>query len=156
MSKKSIKLNLTDAERSSLRKNKVKISQVLDYATDELEVLLGATPQRAREVRALAEFQQVPSVGIKFAEDLVFMDYYSLGDLKDKDGAQLVDAYELKKGYWIDPCVEDQFRLIVHYAKTGDASRSWWDFTKERKAFRAEHGFPANRPTICWVDVWKK
>ena len=43
------------------------------------------------------EFQTVTSVGIKFAEDLVFLGYYSLSDLKDKDGAKLTDEYEQKK-----------------------------------------------------------
>lgn len=148
------KLPLTDQERTNLRKNRVKIGQLLDYAADELEVILGATPQRARELYALAEFQTIPSIGIKFAEDLVFLGYYSINALKGKDGAQLTDAYELKKGFWIDSCVEDQFRLVVHYANTGDASRTWWSFTKERKEFRAKNGYPANRPETCWYDVF--
>lgn len=148
------KLPLTDNERIRLRKSKVKISEILNYAVDELEALLDTTPQRARELYALAEFQTIPSIGIKFAEDLVFLGYYSIDELKDKDGAKLTDDYEQKKGYWIDPCVEDQFRLIVHYAKTRDASRTWWSFTKERKAFRLENGYPVNRPETCWYDVF--
>ncbi|MCE7991653.1 MAG: Pathogenicity locus [Roseivirga sp.] len=149
----NIKLPLSDQEKASLRKNKVKIAQVLDYAADELEVLLGVTTERAKELYALALFQTIPSIGIKFAEDLVFLGYYSINELKGKDGAKLTDDYELKKGYWIDSCVEDQFRLIVHYANTGDTSKTWWDFTKERKAFRSENGYPANRPKTCWTDV---
>ncbi len=155
MKKTNPKLPLTDQERMSLRKNKVKISQLLDYAADELEVILGATPERARELYALAEFQTIPSIGIKFAEDLVFLGYYSIDELKGKDGAKLTDAYELKKGFWIDSCVEDQFRLAVHYANTGDASRTWWSFTEERKEFRAKNGYPADRPKTCWYDVFK-
>ncbi|GAB5523033.1 MAG: hypothetical protein Roseis2KO_09050 [Roseivirga sp.] len=154
MKKTNPKLPLTDQERSSLRKNKVKISQLPDYAVDELEVLLGATAERARELYALAEFQTIPSIGIKFAEDLVFLGYYSIAELKGQDGAKLTDAYELKKGFWIDSCVEDQFRLAVHYANTGDASRTWWSFTNERKAFRAKNGYPENRPETCWYDVF--
>lgn len=153
--KTNIKLNLTDAERANLRKHKVKIADVLDYAVDEVETLLQVSPERAREIFALADFQRVPSVGIKFAEDLIFLGYYSIAELRDLNGAQLTEAYEKKKGYWIDSCVEDQFRLIVHFAKTKDYTKNWWDFTKERKEYRAKEGYPSDRPTLCWVDAWK-
>lgn len=129
----NIKLPLTDVEKANLRKNKIKIANVLDFAIDELEVLLNATPERAREIYALAEFQTVPSVGIRFAEDLVFLGYYTLNELKNKDGSKLTDEYEEKKGYRTDPCVEDQFRLVVYYANTNDTNKTWWNFTEERK-----------------------
>lgn len=151
--KANIKLPLSDPERASLRKNKVKISEILNYVVDELEVLLDTNQQRARELYALAEFQTIPSIGIRFAEDLVFLGYFSLNELKGKDGAKLTDDYELKKGYWIDSCVEDQFRLIVHHANTGDTGKTWWDFTKERKAFREKHGYPSSRPETSWTEV---
>ncbi len=152
-SKTNIKLPLTDVEKANLRKNKIKISNILDFATDELEVLLNVTAKRAKEIYALAEFQTVPSVGIKFAEDLVFLGYYSLNELKNKNGAKLTDEYELKKGYWVDPCVEDQFRLVVNFASTNDTKKTWWDFTEERKKFRIENGYPKSRPQKSWVDI---
>ncbi|RIW17407.1 Pathogenicity locus [Algoriphagus lacus] len=152
-SKTNIKLPLTEVEKANLRKHKIKIAKVLDFAADELEVLLNVTPERAKEIYALAEFQTVPSVGIKFAEDLVFLGYYSLNELKQKDGAKLTDEFEQKKGYWIDPCVEDQFRLIVNFANTNDTSKTWWDFTEERKKFRAENGYPKNRPQKAWFEA---
>lgn len=151
--KTNIKLPLTDLEKASLRKNKIKMAAVLDFSIDELEVLLNATSERAKEISALAEFQTVPSVGIKFAEDLVFLGYYSLNELKQKDGAKLTDEYEQKKGFWVDPCVEDQFRLIVNFANTHDAKKTWWDFTEERKKFRAENGYPKSRPQQSWVEI---
>ncbi len=152
-SKKNLKLPLTDDEKASLRKHKIKMGDILDFAVDELEVLLQASPERAKELYALAEFQTVPSVGIKFAEDLVFLGYFSLEELKDQDGAKLTDAYELKKGYWTDPCVEDQFRLIVHHANTADRNKTWWDFTAARKKFRAENGYPPGRPQRAWFET---
>lgn len=151
--KKNIKLPLTDIEKANLRQNKIKIANILDFATDELEVLLNATTERAKEIYALAEFQTVPSVGIKFAEDLVFLGYYSLKELKHKDGAKLTDEYEQKKGYWIDPCVEDQFRLVINFANTNDTQKAWWDFTEERKKFRAENGYPESRPQTPWFET---
>ncbi len=151
--RKNIKLPLTDIEKAKLRKNKIKIANVLDFAIDELEVLLKATPERAKEIYALAEFQTIPSVGIKFAEDLVFLGYYSLSELKNKDGAKLTDEYELKKGYCTDPCVEDQFRLVVNFANTKDPEKTWWDFTEERKKFRTENGYPQSRPQKSWFEI---
>ncbi|MDI9858067.1 helix-hairpin-helix domain-containing protein [Flectobacillus roseus] len=152
-SKSTIKLPLTDIEKANLRKNKIKIANVFDFAPDELAILLNATAERAKEMYALAEFQTVPSIGIKFTEDLVFLGYYSLNELKNKDGAELTDEYELKKGYWIDPCVEDQFRLVVNFANTNDPKKMWWDFTEERKKFGAENGYPTSRPQKPWFET---
>jgi hypothetical protein len=152
-SKSNIKLPITDSEKASLKKHKIKIANILDFATDELEFLLNASTERAKEIHALAEFQTVPSVGIKFAEDLVFLGYYSLKELKEKDGAELTDEYEKKLGYWVDPCVEDQFRLIVNYANTNDPKKTWWDFTEERKKFRINNGYPKSRPQKAWFET---
>lgn len=151
--KKSIKLPLTDSEKAQLRKQKIKIANLIDFAVDEIAVLIGAANNRAKEIYALAEFQTVPTIGIKFAQDLVFLGYYSLQELKNKDGAQLTDEYEKKLAFRVDPCVEDQFRLVVNYAKTQDNSKTWWDFTEERKNFRAANGYPESRPEKPWYQV---
>ena len=153
MKKSTLKLPLTPTEKKNLRKNKSKIANIPNYSIDELGVILEISPERAKEIQALAIFQQIPSIGIKFAEDLVYLGYYSLKELENKDGAKLVEAYERKKGYWIDSCVEDQFRLAVHYANTKDDSKNWWDFTAERKKYRSENGYPADRPTTAWHEV---
>ena len=150
--KTTIKLTLTDAEKQKLRANKLKIGEILNFATDELMVLLDVPFERAKEIHALAEFQTIPSIGIKFAEDLIFLGRYSISELKETTGSALLDEYELKKGYTTDPCVEDQFRLAVYYANTLDATRNWWDFTGERKAYRLENGYPANRPKTAWHE----
>lgn len=147
------KLNLSPEVRRNLRKAKIKISEILDQSPDEIEVILEATSDRVKMILALAEFQKAPSIGIKFAEDLIFLGYYSLSELEDKDGAQLMEDLEHKKGYWIDPCVEDQFRLIVDFAKNPLTTRKWWDFTEVRKSYRLEHGYPDNRPTKAWHEV---
>ncbi|RZK52441.1 MAG: Pathogenicity locus [Pedobacter sp.] len=151
--KTNIKLSLNDIEKANLKRNKVKIVEVLNYGIDELEVLLDSTTERAKEIYALAEFQTIPSIGIKFAEDLVFLGYYSLNELKNKDGAKLIDEYEQKKGYWVDPCVEDQFRLAVNFADTKDISKTWWSFTEERKKYRLQEGYPTNRPKKAWHET---
>jgi hypothetical protein len=147
-----IRLNLTDAEKQKLKENKVRVAGILNFAVDELEVMLDVPFERAREIHALVEFQTIPSIGIRFAEDLIFLGYYSINELKGKDGSILTQEYEQKKGYWIDPCVEDQFRLVVYYANTNDKIKKWWNFTEERKRYRTEHGYPANRPQKAWHE----
>jgi len=151
--RKNIKLPINDQEKAVLRKNKIKIGDLVNYAVDELEVLLGSTAARAKEIYALAQFQTIPSIGIRFAEDLVFLGFYTLDALKNQSGAKLTDAYELKKGFRVDPCVEDQFRLVVHVANTNDTGKTWWDFTAERKKYRMENGYPASRPVIGGHEI---
>jgi hypothetical protein len=147
------KLNLSDKERTNLRKHKVKINELLDYEVDELAAILEVSEKRARELYALADFQRVPSIGIRFAEDLIFLGYYRIEELRERNGASLTDDYEKAKGYRIDSCVEDQFRLVVDYANKGDRSKRWWDFTSERKQFRKESGYPKDRPQLNWQEV---
>jgi hypothetical protein len=60
--------------------------------------LLNATTERAIEIYALAEFQTVSSVGIKFADDLVFLDYYSPSALVRIPTNQLSFSRKDKKG----------------------------------------------------------
>ncbi len=152
-SKKSIKFDLSSEEKKMLRQKKMKKADLIDMSAKEIELVLAFSAQRAKELDALSTFQQIPSIGIKFAEDLIFLGYYDLGSLQNKTGAALVEAYEHKKGYWIDSCVEDQFRLVVHFANHQDYSKNWWDFTAERKAYRAEKGYPNNRPKRAWHEI---
>ena len=153
--KSNIKVDLTSAEKKKLRTSKVKMSDLHSYSADELEVLLGASADRAKEVHALIEFQQIPSIGIEFARDLIALGYYAIDELKHKQGAKLTDDFEKLKGFWIDPCVEDQFRLAVYYANTRDKSKNWWAFTKERKQYREQNGYPASRPKTAWHESIK-
>ncbi|HAZ04455.1 MAG TPA: Pathogenicity locus [Marinilabiliales bacterium] len=152
-SKTAFKIALTDSEKQEMRRNKVKIKDIPNYAVDELAVIMGVSLERAKEVYALIGFQMIPSIGIRFAEDLISLGYYSINELKGKDGAKLTEEFELLKGYWIDPCVEDQFRLAVHYAETGDKTKKWWDFTEERKKYRRENGHPPERPQKAWHEA---
>jgi len=153
--KATIKLGLTPDEAKRLRANKINHSDVSEYLVDDLCALLNVQVTRAKEIYALAAFQSVPSVGIKFAQDLISLGYYSLDELKDKDGAKLIEDLELSTGTWIDPCVEDQFRLVVDYANNHDNSKKWWDFTEERKKYRIQNGYPANRPQKSWFELEK-
>ncbi|MBG9794969.1 Pathogenicity locus [Paenibacillus dendritiformis] len=144
--KKTPKLELTAEERAAFKRQKIKIADLADYSVEELCSRLRLSQPRTRELRALAEFQRIPSIGPQFARDMVELGYFSLEELKQQDGAQLFDALEQRYGFEIDPCVEDQCRLIVDFARHRDGSRQWWDFTAERKQYRDRYGYPLNRP----------
>ena len=113
---------------------------------------MNISKQRANELIALITFQSIPSVGPKFAHDLISLGYYSIDDLLDKDGPTLFNELEQRQGFWTDPCVEDQFWLVVHYAKHRGANINWWDFTAGRKAYRAKNGYPDSRPVLAWHE----
>jgi AraC-like DNA-binding protein len=146
-------LDITSAERKKLRAAGIRTKEIHLLSVDELQSALQISKIRAMELSALSEFQSLPSIGIRFAHDLISMGYYSLRQLKGKDGARLTDQFEVQTGAWIDPCVEDQFRLVVHYAKNPDSHKNWWDFTAERKAFRAKKGYPPSRPAKPWFEL---
>jgi hypothetical protein len=151
--KKNIDFELTVVEKQKLREQKVSLKALRDYAPDEIAAMLNASPERTKELNALAEFQSIPSLGVGFAKELIAQGYYALEQLKGKSAVELFDAYEEHSGYWADPCVEDSYRLLVHYIEYRDESKRWWDFTKERKAYRAEFGFSPDRPVTAWYET---
>lgn len=153
--KKNIDLELSAEEKLALKNQSISQKALQDYAPDEIAALLGASPDRAKELQALAEFQSIPSLGIGFAKELIAQGYYSLEQLSGKSAVQLFDAFEKHCGCWADPCVEDSYRLLVHYIEHKDDTKRWWDFTAERKAYREKFGFPEDRPGKPWYKLAK-
>lgn len=146
-------LAITPDEMRKLRSLKIRKNEIHHHTVAELQEWMNISKTRAKELYALSEFQSIPSLGIRFAHDLISMGYYSLNDLKGKDGVKLTHQYEKQVGAWVDPCVEDSFRLAVHYAKHSDSKLNWWDLTAERKAYREKHGYPADRPKKPWFEL---
>ena len=144
---------LTVSEKAALRKARMRIAGLQHIAAPEIAELLGCSIQRAQQLHAFATFTAIPSIGIKFAEDLMSIGYYSLAALAHKTGPQLIHELELKTGVWQDPCVEDQCRLVVHYANNGNTGKQWCHFTAERKAYREQHGYPPDRPVKAWYEL---
>ena len=151
--KKNINYELSPEERQKLKQQKISQKALFNYAPDEVATLLGASPQRAKELQALAEFQSIPSLGIGFAKELIAQGYYTLDQLKGKTAVELFDAFEKYAGCWADPCVEDSYRLLVHYIENRDEGKRWWDFTAGRKAYRERFGFPVDRPKRAWYEI---
>ena len=147
------KLSPTAAEKRILRSRKIKFSKLYLHSKEEIQFWFGTSRIRAMELFALSEFQSVPSIGIKFAHDLISLGYYSLDELKKKQPARLIHQLEKQIGAWADPCLEDQFRLVIYYANHRDSKKNWWDFTKERKKYRLKHGYPGDRPSKPWYEL---
>jgi hypothetical protein len=151
--KKNVDYELSVAEKQRLKERKISQKSLQDYAPDEIAELLGASADRTLELLALAEFQSIPSLGIGFAKELMGQGYYSLEQLKGRTAVELFDAFEKHCGCWADPCVEDSYRLLVHYIENRDEGKRWWNFTAERKAYRDKFGFPADRPKTAWYET---
>lgn len=130
---------LTEGERKLLRQKKIKQALLADIPADELQEILNISQQRARELHGFYTFIRIPSIGKEFAIDLLSSGYTSLDELRDQTGPSLVAQLEKATGVRHDPCVEDQCRLVVHYAIHGNTGRQWWHFTDERKAYRAQN-----------------
>ncbi|OBZ10321.1 helix-hairpin-helix domain-containing protein [Bacillus sp. FJAT-26390] len=146
------KLPLTDDERKRLRQAKIKLIAIAGFTASELSTTLNVPKERADLLLALAKFQAVPSIGPSLAHNLVELGFYSLDEIKaaGESGAQLVERLEKLHGVWMDPCVEDVMRLAVHHAGNPGSDKQWWDFTAERKTYRKQHGYPADRPSKSW------
>lgn len=150
------KLPLTQMEKRRLRKAKIKIDEIHTLSVERLKTILEVPAERARMIRALAEFQTIPSIGLSIAEALVQrLKTYSIKEIKDRDPADLLNELEKRLGYWVDPCVEDQIRCIIHHANNPESEYQWFNFTEERKKYRAQYGYPSDRPKTPWYEVKK-
>ena len=149
----SPKLPLTEEERAKLRTCKIKLNGISYMSTLELSQCLGISIERSKYLRALAIFQTVPSIGPKVSQRIVDLGYYSLEEIKNMDGSDLINCWEEKCGYWEDPCLEDAFRCIVHHANNPESNKCWFDFTEERKEYRQQFGYPDTRPKLAWYEV---
>ncbi|PYZ91956.1 Pathogenicity locus [Salipaludibacillus keqinensis] len=147
------KLPLTKSEKASLRKAHINLRDINSLSVNHISDVLAVPYERAQTLKALASFQQIPSIGHKMAEKMVYeLGIYSLDELIDKDGGKLLDQLEQKIGVWTDPCVEDQIRCMIYFAKHRESNRKWYDFTKERKLYRVKHGYPESRPHQAWYE----
>ena len=85
------------------------------------------------------EFQRIPNVGPKMAEDLIQLGVTSTAQLAKMDPDDMYDRMCAISGARQDPCVWDTYAAIVDYAQTS-VKKNWWDFTAERKKRWAKQG----------------
>ena len=67
MKKSSPKLPLTSEEKVNLRSSKVKLNEIAGMNVPLLSECLKSSFERAKYLRALAQFQSIPSIGPKLA-----------------------------------------------------------------------------------------
>lgn len=155
MPNSSVKLPLTLEEKAQLRTSRIKVHDIANMSSVELAQCSGISLERSKYLRALAIFQSIPSIGPKVSQKVVDLGYYSLEEIKNMEGYELINRWEEKCGYWEDPCLEDAFRCIVHHANHLRSDKSWFDFTEERKEYRRQFGYPDTRPHLAWHEVRK-
>jgi hypothetical protein len=95
--------DIQNSEKRLLRANGIKLKEIHHHSVRELKAVLNVSEIRAMELRALSEFQTIPSIGKQFAENLMQLGFYSLKEISGKDPAKLLDRLELQTGAWIDP-----------------------------------------------------
>lgn len=74
----------------------------------------------------------LPNVGPVMAKDLRLVGIRLPGELVGKDPYVLYEDLCRRTGSRQDPCVLDVFISITRFMN-GEAARSWWDYTEERK-----------------------
>ncbi|WBL13140.1 helix-hairpin-helix domain-containing protein [Sutcliffiella sp. NC1] len=151
------KLPLSVDDKKKLRKAKVNLGQLHTLSISQLMEILDIPMVSAQQVKALAQFQQLPSIGYELADKLVNqLHIYSLEEIRQKEGAQLFDELEQALGVWTDSCVEDQIRCVIHHANHPGSEKQWFAFTEERKLYREMNGYPKDRPTTAWYEAQNK
>jgi hypothetical protein len=131
------KLPLSPQERTALRRAHLR---AVDFAARGLEQLDEALDgaigtHRLRELRALALFQQLPSIGPAMAADLVLLGYHAPEELVGEDPERMLRKLERLAGKQ-DPCVGDCLHCAVYYAEHPDAphDKPWWHWSALRLA----------------------
>jgi Pathogenicity locus len=151
MSRKSPKLPLTDKERTALRKEKIRLGDIHSISPELLREKLNISMERSRYLVGMSIFQQIPSIGPNMAHNVVEdLGYYTFEEIQGEKGEDLIIDLEKKYGVWMDPCVEDSLRCVVHHANHPESTKNWWDFTAQRKTHRETNGYPNDRPTKAW------
>ena len=130
-----------------MKSYKMKLADIHTLEEEQLVEIFAGDIERAKYIKGLAVFQQIPSIGYKLADVLVDnLGVYSLEEIKNGNAMLLFDRLEEQLGYQIDPCVEDQIRCVIYYANHSNSSKQWFDFTEERKHERKQLGYPESRP----------
>ncbi len=80
-----------------------------------------------------SDLTSIPNIGPAVAAKLGRLGVVHPCDLQGRDPAELFERLCSLDGRRHDPCLLDTFAAAVSYADGGPA-RSWWEFSRERKA----------------------
>ncbi|MCB9229675.1 MAG: helix-hairpin-helix domain-containing protein [Deltaproteobacteria bacterium] len=79
--------------------------------------------------KALQDFQRIPGVGIKVAQDLWDLGYRNTSDLKSQDPQAMYDRLCQIQKTKVDRCMLYVFRCAVYYATESNPNPDllkWW------------------------------
>ncbi|MCP4677908.1 MAG: hypothetical protein GY854_20810 [Deltaproteobacteria bacterium] len=133
----SPRLSLSNEERRSLRRAKIKLSEIADFAPEDLFEFMGETASldRCRCLVGLAELQRLGSVGPKIAEGFFQIGVYRATELAGQEPVDLYQRLCQATSEKQDPCVEDVFRCAVAQVEEPDLPieyHQWWMWTSDR------------------------
>lgn len=132
---KTPKLSLKRDELSSIRKAGLRLNILSQVSPFELMKKTNLPLPRCEELIALSQFQSLGSVGPSIAEDLWFLGYRGIDELRDANPSEMYQRLMFMRGETIDPCVEDVFRCAVAQTIYPDLPRSfrqWWKWKDQR------------------------
>ena len=135
MMKSNPKLSLKRDELLAIRKAGLRLNRLSQMRPIELGKLTNIPAPRCEQLVALSQFQTLDSVGPSIAEDLWFLGYRGIDELKDANPAEMYRKLISMRGKPIDPCVEDVFRCAVAqatYPDLPDSVRQWWKWKEQR------------------------
>lgn len=90
--------------------------------------------------KALQEFQQIPGVGIRIAEDLWNLGFCKCEDLRSEDPQVMYDRLCELQGSKVDRCMLYVFRCAIYYVrekKPKPELLKWWNWSDQNLA---KHG----------------
>ena len=100
-------------------------------STMKSEKSRSVTPASPARNAVLKDFQTIPNVGPRTAQDLWQLGVRSIAELKGADPQKMYDRLCELKGVRIDPCQLYVFRSVVYFAsrKTHKAELlKWWNW----------------------------
>ena len=85
--------------------------------------------------KAIQEFQTIPGVGIKIAQDLFDLGYRKLSDLKEEDPDVMYDRLCKLQKVHVDRCMLYVFRCAVYFVSESEPDREllkWWNWSDSK------------------------
>ncbi|TVQ95665.1 MAG: mitomycin resistance protein [Desulfovibrionales bacterium] len=80
----------------------------------------------------LHNLTDLPNIGRAMAEDLRLLGVHRPEQLKGLDPLEMYERLQTITGKRQDPCMLDVFLSVTRFIN-GEAPRSWWEYTQERK-----------------------
>jgi hypothetical protein len=98
---------------------------------------ISTQPTRFAQEDSARDFQRVPGIGPRMADDLWRLGYRSVVELRDADPEVMYQRLCELSGGRVDRCVLYVFRCAVYFASTAAHDPDllkWWSWSDQRRA----------------------